>query len=97
MSDIAFQSILVDTSSDDEEGRMIMLGGRLVGVLVRLDGIEHAPLQGSWSLEAGFGPMDSLRPEPFKTLNEARAWAERVLGLVVRPSGMKSNPGDKRT
>jgi len=73
---IEFQAIRIDTASDDEEGQLILVDGRLVGVLVRLDAAEQAPLQGCWSLEAGFGPMALLTPEPFRDLDHARAWTE---------------------
>jgi hypothetical protein len=82
---IEFQAIRIDTSSHDEEGRLILVDGRLVGVLVRLDATEQAPLQGCWSLEAGFGPLASLTPEPFTDLDHARAWTNRIARPGVTP------------
>ena len=74
---VALQSVRIDTSSDDRVGRLIKFRGRLVGVLVRLDDEEHGPLRGCWFLQAGFGPLEWARPEPFKDLREARDWARR--------------------
>jgi len=42
--------------------------------LVRLAGEEQAPRQGFWYLEAGFGPLECVKPEPFETLDQASAW-----------------------
>ncbi len=83
MSAIKFEPIRIDTASDDEEGRLIMVGGRLAGVLVRLDGAEQAPLHGFWFLEAGFGSLASLKPEPFPSLDDARHW---VAGMARQPA-----------
>ncbi len=80
MRNIEFVPILIDTATDDEEGRLVMSDGRLVGVLVRLDGPEQAPLQGWWSLEAGFGALSETSPEPFETLAAASAWVHSALG-----------------
>lgn len=51
---IAMQRVDVDTGSADREGRLIFRCGRLVGLLVRLDGEEHGQMRGRWHLEAAF-------------------------------------------
>ncbi len=79
MTGIVFQPIRVDTSSQDEEGRLILADGRLVGVLVKLDGVEQGDLRGAWSLEAAFGPLEGCLPEPFSDLDQARVWAEGMI------------------
>jgi hypothetical protein len=79
MATISIRRIRVDTLSADEDGRLIILQGRLIGVLVRLESEEQGPLRGRWSLEAGFGPLSSERPEPFADLSGAREWARRIL------------------
>ncbi len=80
MPNIDFVPIPIDTASDDQEGRLVMRGSRLVGVLVRLDGLEQAPLQGWWSLEAAFGRLaEESSPEPFETLAAAGAWVRETL------------------
>ena len=79
MAGIDFQPIRVDTASVDEDGRLILWRGRLIGVLVRLEGEEQGHLKGHWSLEAAFGPLDGRRPEPFIDLHAARAWAEATV------------------
>ena len=82
MSAIELRPIRIDTTSADVDGRLVMFGGGLVGVLVRLAGEEQAPLQGYWHLEAGFGPLDGMKCEPFETLDEATAW----IGRKTRPT-----------
>ena len=62
MSAIELRPIRIDTTSADVDGRLVMFGGCLVGVLVRLAGEEQAPRQGHWHLEAGFGPLDGMKP-----------------------------------
>lgn len=51
---IAMQRVDVDTGSADREGRLIFRQGRLVGLLVRLDGEEHGQMRGRWHMEAAF-------------------------------------------
>jgi len=74
MSAIELRSIRIDTASADTDGCLVMCRGCLVGVLVRLAGEEQAPRQGFWYLEAGFGPLECVKPEPFETLDQASAW-----------------------
>jgi len=95
MSVISFQPIRVDTLSADQEGQLILLEDRLIGVLVRLAGDEQAPLQGFWSLEAGFGPLESARPEPFKDMEAARAWVENATqgATITADAGKSVSPG----
>lgn len=78
MSAVAFTPIRVNTLSEDAEGRLVMWQGALVGVLVRLDAPEQGDAVGGWSLEAGFGPLEFLRPEPFADLEQARGFVERT-------------------
>lgn len=81
MSKIEFVAVRLNTASDDEEGRLIMCDGRLVGILARLDAKEQAPLRGYWSLEAGLGPLAEFKPKPFKDLGAACDWAEKRCDL----------------
>ena len=89
MSRVTFEPVRIDTQSDDEDGRLIMVGERLVGVLVRLDSPEQAPLLGYWSLEAGFGPLGWRKEEPFETLDAVRDWVE---GLTGGPTDLAETP-----
>ena len=79
MSRLEFHPLLVNTCSADEEGRLIVVDGRLVGVLVQLQADEQATRRGQWNLEAGFGPLAGYAPEPFGDLEEARRWITRAL------------------
>ena len=69
----------VATRSANEEGRLVLVDGRLVAVLVRLQDAAHGGLVGSWYLEAGFGACADPRPPVFDTLDAARAWVRRRL------------------
>ena len=77
--EITFQSIEVLTASEDREGCLVLVDGKLAAVLVRLNDRAHDPLlQGAWYIEAGFGSLDS-RHELFASLEEAVASIERNL------------------
>ena len=76
---ISFQPIDVQTASEDREGCLLLVEGRLAAVLVRLSDQAHDPLlRGAWYLEAGFGLLDGRR-ELFATLEEAVASIEHDL------------------
>ncbi|GLK68400.1 hypothetical protein GCM10008179_20380 [Hansschlegelia plantiphila] len=71
-----FQPIKVATGSSDEEGRLVLLDGRLIAVIVRLDDEAHGAARGQWSLEAGFNGVDSVKPPLFANLQSAERWIE---------------------
>ena len=48
---ISFQTVPVITGMDDREGRLVLVGGCLAAVIVRLDDPEHGPLVGKWFVE----------------------------------------------
>jgi hypothetical protein len=74
---ITFQVIEVLTASEDREGRLVLVDGKLAALLVRLADTGHEPLlRGAWYLEAGFGLLDG-RHEVFADLDEAAASMER--------------------
>ena len=79
MLNLALRPILVNTSSRDTEGCLVLADAHLVAVLVRLNGEEHGPLRGSWLLEAGFGPCDTKMKDAFPTLWDARLWIREQL------------------
>ena len=84
MSGVNLHSITLDTCSADEDGRLILSDNRLVGVVVRLEDSEHGGLCGRWSLEAGFGPLEQARPEPFISLEGLQSWVD-VMVSASRP------------
>lgn len=92
MSSIAFRDILIDTASDDQEGRLILSEGRLVGVLVCLQADEQADRRGHWSLEAGFGPLDGAKPDPFTDLDAVRVWVHAMTGARARRPEIANAP-----
>ena len=76
---ITFQPIEVLTASEDREGRLVLVDGKLAAVLVRLRDQAHDPLlRGAWYFEAGFGLLDS-RHELFASRGEAAASIELIL------------------
>ena len=77
--EISFQPIEVLTASEDREGHLVLVNGKLAAVLVRLDDQAHDPLlRGAWYIEAGFGLLDN-RHELFASFEEAIASIERDL------------------
>jgi len=76
---IGLQPVEVLTASEDREGRLVLVDGRLVAVLVRLTDPAHEPLlRGAWYLEVGFGLLDG-RHGLFASLEEAVASIKRDL------------------
>ncbi len=76
---ITFQPIEVLTASEDREGRLVLVDGRLAAVLVRLCDQAHDPLlRGAWYVEAGLGFLHG-RHELFASFEEAVASIERNL------------------
>lgn len=78
-----FQPVKVATGSADEEGRLVMLDGKLIAVLVRLDDADHGPAVGQWSLEAGFAGVDSAKPPLFANLVAAERWIGRQIADFI--------------
>ena len=79
MAEVDLQPIAVRTGSNDTQGRLAIVGGELVAVLVRLDDPVHDDARGGWFLEAGFGPCDGIKPPPFRDLGEATIWIAQRL------------------
>ena len=76
-SRISLQWVEVLTASEDREGCLVLVSGKLAAVLVRLSDPAHEPLlRGAWYLEAGFGLLDG-RYALFASLEEAVASFER--------------------
>ena len=76
---ISVQPIEVFTASEDRDGRLVLVDGKLAAVLVRLSDQAHDPLlRGAWYFEAGFGFLDG-RHGLFASFEEAVASIERNL------------------
>jgi hypothetical protein len=74
MIQITWQPIRVGGGSHDEEGRMVLVNGKLVAILVHLTGpYDNPELRNKWFVEVGFGPL-SGKHELFSTWEEAEAW-----------------------
>jgi hypothetical protein len=76
---LAWRAIRVNTGSSDTEGQLVFADAHLVAVLVRLDGLEHGSIRGSWLLEAGFGPCHATARDAFRTLQDASNWIQEQL------------------
>ncbi|MET0314443.1 MAG: hypothetical protein ABW275_08625 [Hansschlegelia sp.] len=74
-----FQPIRVATGTADEDGRLVLVDGRLVAVIVRLVDESHGPAIGQWSLEAGFNGVESVKPPLFANLAAAERWIDLQL------------------
>ncbi len=79
MAELILEPVPVNTGSRDEKGRLVLVDGRLVGVLVRLADRAHAEQTGAWFLEAGFGPCACAQFPVFDSLEVARDWVRRQL------------------
>jgi hypothetical protein len=78
--DVSFHPMRTLIDGCERNGTMILADGRLVAVIVRLEGQSHAPEhEGLWKLEAGFGRCDVRDAPLFATPEEAGAWVERTL------------------
>jgi hypothetical protein len=75
---IAFEPIRIaaDTDHADEQARLVLIDGRLAGVLTLLqEEIHAAEHRGRWFLEAAFGNIAERTDELlFTTLDEASNW-----------------------
>jgi hypothetical protein len=78
--DLLLQPVPIATGSNDEDGRLVLVGGQLVAVLVRLADPAHENLVGAWFLEAGFGRCKRARAPIFDDLDAAQVWIRGQLG-----------------
>jgi hypothetical protein len=79
MVEVTWQPIRVETGSSEEDGRLVLVDGKLVAVLVRLSDEHPQPeLHGHWFVEAGCGPIFE-RHEVFPTFEDAVAWVRQTV------------------
>lgn len=77
MNTIDLHPVAIDTLSNDNEGCLAFVNGRLVAVLTRLTPETHEQLAlvGRWYLEALFSdPIGSSMSVTFADLDEFRVW-----------------------
>jgi hypothetical protein len=92
---LTLEPVRVATGADDEEGRLVFAGERLVAVLVRLSE-QHEELAGQWFFEAGFGRLDGPLHPSFEGLADAQAWiVQRLIatGQAKAGGGPEPRPG----
>jgi hypothetical protein len=70
---IALRPISI-AASVDVEGRLVMIDGRLAGVLVLLHQEFHGELGGRWFVEAAFGDFEDGAHKIFASLDDATRW-----------------------
>jgi len=70
---LSFQAVILDSSSPDQEGRLVFRDGRLLAVITRLSDI-HPELAGRWFVEATFGRVPIVHPPAFETIDEFEGW-----------------------
>ncbi len=81
---ISWCPVRVSTGSRDEDGRMALVNGKLVAILVLLtEDYETPELRGKWFVEAGFGCLAG-KHEVFSTLHEAEAWVRQHCEADIR-------------
>lgn len=73
---VVFQPIRIATTNADDQARLVLVDGRLAGVLTLLQeeihSVEH---RGRWFLEAAFGAVAEKADElVFATLDDAFSW-----------------------
>jgi hypothetical protein len=81
---IHLREVLVETGSNDREGRLVFSDNRLVGLLVQLSP-DHGSAAGHWFLEARFGILNG--DKTFADLEEAAHWiGTRTKGSPTMPT-----------
>jgi hypothetical protein len=83
--------IRVETGTPEEDGRLVLVNGKLVAVVVHLSDDHLMPdLQGKWSVEAGFGPLLE-KYRVFPTFEAVEAWVSQSFeDLAQHRSGWAS-------
>ena len=77
---VELRPIRIETGSPDEVGRLALIDGRLVALLVQLEE-SHGKDQGGWALEWMAGGVGAS-PSPFPDLDIARDWLARNAALA---------------
>ena len=92
---ITFEPLAIDTSSADQDGRLVFADDILEAVIVQL-GSKYSGIAkpGDWFLEAGFGAC-SGSGEIFRSLDEVRAWVVKQVCEDQLLRGRKRTQGQK--
>ena len=92
--DLTLTPVRVGTGTEDEDGRLVFAGDRLVAVLVRL--AEEHDEAGHWFLEHGFGKLDVPVPPTFSDLQAAETWIlARLSGVANGDATLALFPGPR--
>ncbi len=94
MVEVTWLPIQVETGSSEEDGRLILVNGKLVAVLVCLSDANREPnLHGKWFVEAGFGP-NFQKHEVFPTFEAVEAWVRESFENRAQASAEQTHPGN---
>lgn len=74
---VTFQPVEVAVAGQTE-GRLVFVDGKLVGVLVKLDGNQNE-LEGQWYAEAAFNGLERMSEHTFADLTAVVTWIEARL------------------
>jgi hypothetical protein len=76
---VTWQPVRVGRSgyTPEEDGRLVFVDGKVAAILVcRSDDFGKPDLEGSWFIEAGFGPISGVQ-ETFPSFQDATSWILR--------------------
>src|SRR5215213_2098354 len=84
MVEVTWEPIRVETGTPEEDGRLVLVNGKLVAVVVRLSDDHLMPdVQGKWFVEAGFGPLLE-KYAIFPTFEAVEAWVRQTFEDMAR-------------
>ena len=94
MVEITWLPMRVETGTPEENGRLILVNGKLAAVFVHLSDDHLIPdLQGKWFLEAGLGPHFE-EYKVFSTFEAVEAWVRESFENRVRARAEQTHPGN---
>jgi hypothetical protein len=71
---IELRPIALATATADNEGRLVLVDGKLAAVLTLLQDKMHAEKRGGWFLEAGLGDWAGQQGMIFATFEDVAEW-----------------------
>jgi hypothetical protein len=84
MVEVTWEPIRVETGTAEEDGRLVLVNGKLVCVVVRLSDDHLMPdVQGKWFVEAGFGPLFE-QYTVLPTFEAVEAWVRQTFDDMAR-------------
>jgi hypothetical protein len=79
--ELSFRPLPLLITGEEREGQLVLADGKLVAVLVRLNGDAPSPeLVGRWFLDTAFDPLDASGTHIFADLEQAGRWVQGQFG-----------------